>query len=129
MSGKYDAGRDAFADGRLSWTRDKIVAHLVSAAYVFSAKHTDRRDLKGLVGDPVVLTGRSVSAGWVRAAAMTFKQVSGADVVGVIIRRDVLNDDKGSTLLAYLNEVDRFPMKTNGGDIEIRPPEQGLFRV
>lgn len=129
MSGKYDAARDAFGDGKLSWTRDRIVAQLVSADYAFNPRHTDRRDLKGLLGTPVVLTGRAMERGWAKALDIVFKQVSGgADAAAVVIRRDGA-EEKSTTLIVHLDQVEGFPMKTNGGDIIARVPAQGLFRV
>lgn len=129
MSLKYHAGRDGFADGRIAWTRDKFVAHLVSAAYVASETHTDARDLKGLIGEPVVLSGKSVrGGGWLRAAKIVFRQVSGPDAVAIVIRRDA-GAERERTLIAYLDDIEKFPMKLNGGDVEIEVPETGLLRI
>lgn len=128
MSLKYNAGRDAFAEGRLSWSRDKIVAHLVSAAYVASDAHTDVRDLKGLIGEPVVLTGKSVRDGWLRAAKIIFQQVSGPDAVAIVIRRETAAE-RDKVLIGYLDDIEKFPMKLNGGDVEVLVPERGLLRI
>lgn len=128
MSGKYNAARDAFGDGRLSWTGAKIVAQLVSAAYAFKETHTDARDLKGHVGKPVELTGKSIKDGYAKAANIRFNQVTGDDVVAIVLRRESA-EERDKTLIVYLDQIAQFPMKPNGGDIVIDAPANGFFRV
>ena len=127
MSGKYTEAREAFGAGDLSWTRDRIVAQLVSGAYVFAPVHRGAGALTGLIGEPVVLTGKSVKDGWASSARLTFRQVSGPDAVALVLRRD--GGEGQSTLIAYLDQIERFPMKLNGGDIAIDAPDKGFFRV
>ena len=130
MSGKYNAAREAFGEGSLSWTRDRIVAQLVSAEYVFAESHTAARDLKGKVGEPVVLEGKSIKSGRARAAKLVFRQVTGSPVVAIVLHRAPLaGSSQAGTLIAYLNGVDKFPMVPNGGHIEVDVPEQGFFRL
>lgn len=128
MSAKYDDARDEFAEALMSWTRDRFVAQLVSREYIFSATHRVAADLKGQVGEPVELTGRRVSKGWLRAASPTFKELNGPEVVALVIHRKAL-DGKRATLVAYLDQVERFPMKPNGGDLILDLPEQGILRL
>ena len=128
MSLKYNAARDAFGDGRMSWTAAKIVAQLVSAEYLATERHTDARDLKGLVGSPLVLSGKSIKDGWCTAAQMRFEQIRGGTVTALVIRRDA-EAEHDKTLIVYLNDIKDFPMKTNGGDIVVDVPAKGLFRV
>lgn len=128
MSGKYDLARELFGDGLLSWTKDRIVAQLVSAEYVYLAKHRDARDLRGLVGAAVVLNGKSIAGGWAKADTLLFRQVSGPEVVALVIRRDAA-EEKRKSLIVYLDDIERFPMTPNGGDIEVEIPAAGLFRV
>lgn len=128
MSGKYTAAREAFGNGDLSWTRDRIVAHLVSADYVFAPLHTLADLQKDLIGEPVVLTAKSNTGGWLSSARLVFRQVSGPDAVAIVLRRDSALE-KERTLIAYLNEIERFPMKLNGGDIQIDVPDKGYFRI
>lgn len=128
MNGKYDTARDAFGDGTLSWTKDRIVAQLVSAQYLYSARHRDARDLRGLVGEAVELSGKSIAAGWVKASSLVFRQVSGPEVVALVIRRQA-DEEMRKTLIVYLGDVDRFPIKPNGGDIQVDIPSGGIFRV
>lgn len=130
MSGKYDYGRELMADGSLSWTRDRIVAQLVSREYAFDVRHRDARSLKGLLGTAVVLANKSVPAGWAKSDHLVFKEVSGKpddEAVAMIFRRDS-KEAARSTLIAYLDSFDRFPMRLNGGDILVDMPAPGFFR-
>lgn len=129
MSGKYLAAREAFGEGALSWTRDRIVAQLVSAAYVFNELHAAAGDLAGQVGEPIELTEKSMTGGWAGAAKMVFPQVSGAEVVAVVFYRQPAGKKQASTLIACMDSVDNFPMTPNGGDIEIDIAGAGIFRL
>jgi hypothetical protein len=131
MSSKYNAARRAFGEGSLSWTRDRIVAQLVSAEYKFNETHATDTWLAGRVGDPVELAERSVAAtGHVRAKQMIFRAVRGPQVVALAIYRAPGEGSKQPrTLIAYIDDVEAFPMMPNGGDILIDMPEQGIFRV
>ncbi len=130
MSGKYNEGREAFLAGDLSWTRDEIVAQLVSKEYVFSEGHK-ARDLKGRIGKPVSLDGRTSTAGWAKSKLIVFKAVSGPEVAAVVFLRET----KGQLLIAHIDEIvdaegkPVFPMTPNGGDIEVEAPEKGFFRL
>jgi hypothetical protein len=129
MSLKYDAAREAFGSGTLSWPKDTIVAQLVTRAYVADAKHGDARSLKGLAGAAVVLSAKSIPAGWAKCANLVFAQVpAGEEVVAIVIRREAKEENR-KTLVAYLDDVPKFPMKPNGGDILVDVPAQGLFRI
>ena len=124
MSGKYDAGRDGFGAGNISWTRDRIMARLVSAAYQFDPSHTDLARIEGFVGPAAEVTGRSLSRGWAKANTIVFSQVRGSPVAGMIVWSEA-----GSTLIFHHDQIDNFPMKTNGGDIHVDIPEKGLLRI
>lgn len=126
MSHKYAAARQAFGEGALSWSNDKIVAQLVSAEYVCNpVAHRDAKSIKGAIGAPVELTGKSIKDGWAKAGSITFKAVSGPDAYAIVLHR--AGEEK--TLIAYLDQIDRFPMKLNGGDVIIATPETGFFRI
>lgn len=128
MSGKYDAAREAFGAGELSWTGNAIVAQLVSAEYAYDGSHRDARRLKGEVGEPVELTGKSIEAGYAKADKLVFRQVSGAAPVAIVFhRRAAAKAD--ATLIFFQDNVINFPMPTNGGDIEVEVPPRGIFRV
>ncbi len=130
-NGKYDAARDAFGAGALSWTGDKIVAQLVSREYVFDARHKDVRSIKGALGAALVLTEKSIAAGWVKCATLLFPQVTGdgkQDAVAIVFRRES-SEASRATLIEYHDDIEHFPMKPNGGDIEVATPAPGWFRV
>jgi hypothetical protein len=128
VSGKYDFAREAFGKGELSWTADDIVAQLVSAQYLFSAAHRDSRDLRGLVGAALELTGKSINGGWAKCDKLVFRQVDGANVAAIVFRR-AAQAEADTTLIFFHNEVANFPMVTNGGDIEVEVPARGIFRL
>jgi hypothetical protein len=128
MSARYDLSRQLFGEGSLSWTRDAIVAQLVTADYKFNLAHRDRRDLRGLIGEPVALTGRTVPRGFAKADSVLFREVKSGDVVGVVFRRDAADESK-TNLIFYADGIAGFPMRANGGDIKIDLPAQGIFRL
>lgn len=126
MSGKYAAGRQRFGEARCDWPKDNIVAQLVSAEYIFNPLHKTGADLTGAVGKPVALTGKSIENGWAKCNNLVFAQVTGPDVVAIVLRCEGRAE---ATLIAYLDGIDNFPMKPNGGDILVAVPADGLFRL
>lgn len=126
MSGKYGAGRQRFGEGRLDWRSQPLVAQLVSAAYIFNPAHKTGADITGAVGKPVELTGKTIENGWAKCASIAFRDVKGEEVDAIVIRCDGPGEQ---TLVVYLDAIDRFPMKPNGGDILVAVPPQGLFRL
>jgi hypothetical protein len=128
MSGKYDAARQAFGAGDLSWTGDPIMAQLVTAEYAYDAGHKDADALKGAVGDPVELTGKSVDFGYAKADKLVFRQIRGPAPAAIVFHRQAGTEGK-STLIFFQDNIVNFPMQTNGGDIEIATPPRGIFRV
>jgi len=125
MSAKYHEGRDAFALAQISWEKSDVVAELVSLEYVFNPDHQASAKPLKVVGKQEGVDGRSVGGGgWARCSKLVFRQVSGPQVRAVVFR---LAGD--GTLIFYCDEVANFPMRPNGGDIEIDVPERGLFRV
>lgn len=132
MSAKYDAARQAFGEGTLSWTRDRLFGQLLGSDYVFSEKHTTPAQLgSARIGDPVELTGKTIARGYARCGTIAFKRVPGPrQAVAYAIYRDHPASNGGQLLVAFIDGVDGFPMLPNGGDILIDPPETGgLFRV
>jgi len=121
MSGKYNAARNAFAEKRLSWTQDRILAQLLSAEYRFREDHSPD-DLTGTVGEPIELSGKEVDDGWLFAATLKFEQVRGPEVLAIVFYSD-------SLLIEYHNEIENFPMFPNGGDIEVSILRPGIVRI
>lgn len=130
MSGKYIAARDGFGAGSLSWTDDRIVAQLLSAAYRFDEEHTDASDLSGKVGAPIELTDKTLDEGCACCAKLLFREVRGDEVVAVVFHREPTGRSKQSaTLIVYIDNIANFPMMPNGGDIIIDIDDDGIFRV
>lgn len=131
MSGKYDSARQGFGDGSLSWTKDKFIAQLVTAGYVFDAKHANAQSITGAIGVGISISGRQIPAGWAKCDQLIFKAVPGdgqTEVVAIVIHRES-KESAHETLVVYLSDISNFPMRPNGGDIIIDVPSPGLFRV
>lgn len=126
MSGKYTAGRQRFGEARLDWRTQNMVAQLVSVGYIFNPAHKTGADIKAAVGKPEPLTGTLIENGWAKCNTMTFRQVRGEEVGGVVIRCDGPSEH---TLICFIDGLENFPMKPNGGDIIVTVPPQGLFRL
>lgn len=132
MSGKYNAARQAFGEGSLSWTKDRIVAQLLGAAYRYSATHTTAAALNAKVGAAVELSDKSIREGYARAAQLVFARVTGdQQVVAMAIHRESpAGSAKPATLIAYIDGIEHFPMTPNGGDILVDLPQKlGVFRL
>lgn len=121
MSGKYLAGRNAFAAGNISWPNDMILAQLVSASYRFNEDHR-LGDLTGIVGEPIELSEKDIADGWLTAANIRFQQVRGEEVVAIVFHN-------GNVPIEYHDAIDNFPLHPNGGDIEISIQQPGIFRI
>jgi len=115
MKLRYPAGRQAFGEGRIDWTKTAIVAYLVDGGYKASPKHRTVTDLAGVIQGPVEVTGRSIEDGYAKSERIRFAGVRGerpASAV-VIAKRD-------AALIAYSDEVANFPVQPNGGDIDVK---------
>lgn len=129
MSGKYIAAREQLGAGSLSWTGERILAQLVSDAYQFDERHHSAADLTGKIGEPVELTGKSVSGGWAHCANLEFRQVrADRDAVALVVYR-AGSKSRPATLIVHLDQIDSFPLRPNGGNILLEvSADQGLFR-
>lgn len=118
MNQRYNAGREAFGEGRINWVRDDVVAYLVSAKYRFSVAHKTVQSLSGIVSGPVLLEKKKITDGYASAGQLMFGLVRSEDeiVALVLAKRD-------STLIAYLDEVEGFPLRSSGLDIAITLPK------
>lgn len=125
MSGKYLVARNAFGDGDLSWSRDTIVAQLLSARYAFDERHekVPADGFDGFVGNPLQLTNRRMNEGWCTCDEMVFGQVRGAVIVAILFYR--MTD---GLPIEYHTAADKFPITPNGGDIHIDVAAPGIFR-
>lgn len=123
MKLRYPAGRQAFGEARLNWTKDEIVAFLVGAEYRASERHRTVSDLKAVVHGPVAIENRTITDGFARCDRIRFAGVKGeAKAHGVVIAR------RGGVLVAYSDEVGNFPVQPNGSDIDVKF-EPFIFRL
>lgn len=123
MKLRYPAGRQAFGEARLNWTKDEIVAFLVGPEYRALERHRTASDLKGVVSGPVAVENRSIIDGFARCDRIRFAQVKGETKAhGIVIAK------RGAMLIAYSDEVGNFPVQPNGGDIDVKF-DPFIFRV
>lgn len=119
----YDAGREAFLDGTISWSSDDIKVVLVDAAdyTVNLATHTALSDIPaaGRVATSANLTSKTVTAGVADAADVTLSAVSGDESEALVIYKDS-GVESTSTLIAYIDTATNLPVTPNGGDITIQ---------
>lgn len=114
MNRRYDSGRQAFGEGRLNWAKDDIVGFLVDATYRFSASHRTVQDLKsGVLKGPEPMDKREIKDGYASSAPAIFESVKGEPVALIIAKAN-------ATLIAYIDEIEGFPMKVNGVDIVVK---------
>jgi len=128
LNRKYSSAREAFGEGRLSWTKDDIVGYLIAPSYRFSDSHSSVTNLAGAVAaGPVALTERAIAAGYASSGRLTFEDVEG-DVAAVVLAR------RGGVLIAFLDEVEGLPRRLAArADLTIGAPKKSAplfyFRV
>lgn len=125
MNQRYNSARQAFGEGRLNWVKDEIVGYLVDASYQFSALHIAVQDLKkGVLAGPEPMDKRAIAGGYATSSPAIFESVKG-DPVALVIAK------KNATLIAYIDEIEGFPVKVNGVDVVVkfRRDQAYWFRV
>lgn len=119
MNQRYDRGREAFGEAEINWAKDQIVAYLVSNAYVPKVgKHRTVSDLSDIVAGPVALEGKTIKDGYAAAGQVVFEAVKAEAMI-----RAMVIAKKNAALIAYMDEVTGFPMRSNGGDVVIATPK------
>lgn len=128
MNTRYDAGRKAFGLRQIDWAAGEISAVLVSPEYKFQPSHRTLDALEGIIGQAIALSGRSVTDdGYMVAAPLRFQKVlSDKRATAVVIFHAA---GSRSTLIAYFDDIETFPIQPNGGDIDVEWPEGKLFRL
>lgn len=119
----YDAGREAFLDGTISWSTDNIKVVLVDNALYTVNLNTDTALSDIAAGARVATSGnlgtKTVTAGVADAADITFSAVSGAVSEALVIFQDS-GVESTSTLIAYIDTATNLPVTPNGGDITVQ---------
>lgn len=118
----YDAGREAFLKGEISWDSDDIKVVLVDSDYtenLASDQFLSDISVGDRVGTSPNLSGKSTTAGVADAADVTFSAVSGSQVVAMVIYKDTGNAAT-SPLIAFIDTATGFPLTPNGSDIEVQ---------
>lgn len=119
----YDAGREAFLDGTISWSSDNIKVVLVDTAdyTVNLATDTALSDIAaaGRVATSGNLASKTVTAGVADAADVTLSAVTGDESEALVIYKDT-GVESTSTLIAYIDTATNLPVTPNGGDITIQ---------
>lgn len=124
MNGKYLSARDGFGNGSLAWAPGNVMAQLVSADYRFNEEHQSIDAIgSAAVDTPIELTNPRFVDGWAKCDPMVFRQVRGGTAAAIVFHSAT------GALIEYHNDIDNFPMPTNGGDVEVAVPEPGIFRI
>ena len=117
----YDAAREDFLGGSLSWSSDDIRVILIDAAdYTASAAHTSLSDVPAAarVATSGALTSKTITGGVADAADVTFSSVTGDQSEAILIYQHT-GSDSSSVLIAYIDTATNLPVTPNGGDITV----------
>jgi hypothetical protein len=116
----YPSALEKFLSGGLDLTSLTIKAALVdTGTYTFSSAHDFYDDVSaGVIGTPVTLASKTVTAGVFDAADATFTGVSGATVEAVVIYNDT-GTPGTSDLICYIDTGTGFPLTPDGGNIDL----------
>jgi hypothetical protein len=102
VSGKYLAARQAWAIGKLSWTRDALSACLLSSSYVFDEAHALQDALRFIASEKLKLEGRRSDGGGVSCSALTFKSLFDVPTALLVYRENLP--------IAYLDDIQGLPI-------------------
>lgn len=122
----YDKGREAFLDGRISWSADTIKAALIKSAYVPDlSTHQYYSDLtpgSNVVGTPQVMDSKGVAAGVASAADVTFLEVAAGYTVGYLAIYKDTGVAGSSPLIALIDTTSTGVINiiTNDSDVVVR---------
>lgn len=118
----YDAGREAFLDGNISWSTDDIKVVLVDTNdyTVDLAAHDFLDDIPAAarVATSGNLASKTVTDGVADAADVTLSSVTGDESEALVIYKDT-GVESTSNLIAYIDTATGLPVTPNGGDITI----------
>jgi hypothetical protein len=117
----YDAGREGFLKGEISWSSDDIKVILVdTASYTVDlANHTHVDDVPGAARTAVSsnLGSKTTFNGVADAGNVTFTSVTGNTSEALVIYKDDGVSESSSPLIAYIDDATNLPITPNGGNI------------
>ena len=118
----YDAGRETFLTGAVSWSTDNIKIVLVDGAdYTQNLATDDFLDdiaVGGRVATSANLGTKTTTAGVADAADVTFSSVSGDQSELIACYKDT-GSAATSNLIFLLDTATGLPVTPNGGDITV----------
>lgn len=117
-NGFFPKGKELILTGEIDLIADNIKAMVVDASYTYDPTHKFLADVTGRFGPPQTLVNKSVKNGIFDADDIIFPNLSGPQVIAMIIYKDS-GDVNTSTLIALINEDDYFPFFPNASNVEI----------
>lgn len=116
----YDKGREKFLTGAINASADTLKCALLKSTYAPTLASDEFYSgiSAHVVGSPQTLTSKTVAAGVLDAADVTFTAVPTANVSYCAIYKDTGNAAT-SPLIALFDTAAGLPVSTNGGDIII----------
>lgn len=116
----YDKGREKFLTGAINASADTLKCALIKDTYAPTLASDEFYSTLSahVVGTPQTLTSKTVAAGVLDAADVTFLAVPTAAVKFCAIYKDT-GTAATSPLIALFDTAAGLPVSTNGGDIII----------
>jgi len=129
----YDHGRQAFLEGSINYLSDNIKVALVSSTYVPSLpNHQYLSDLGStVVGNPVVLTSKTSTAGVAMAANVAFTNAPAATVTFIVMFKDT-GGPGSSPLICLIDTANGLPVTIpSGGNVDVNwdTGPNGIFKL
>lgn len=128
MNTSYPKGMEKLLSGQIDLSDGTLRAALVPTAYTYSAAHEYLDQVGPRIGTDVALTNTSVAGGVLGADDLAFGVIpTGSTAKGVVIYKNTGNPATSPLLLHY-DQLQGFPMATNGGAIDI-PWDDDVRRI
>ena len=128
----YSIGADGFFLGQIAWERDDIQAILIDPDEYRPDVDGDETlsDIPAAaVLKTTLLTGRRVVNRWCRADSVIFGKVKGESAGAVVLMKVFEGSQELPVLIAYIENIEGFPMKPNGGDVQVSWSPDGIFSM
>lgn len=128
----YSIGANGFLLGDIAWERDDIQALLIDPEKYKPDVDNDETlsDIPtAAILKTNLLTGRRVINRWCRADPVIFGRVKGASAGAVVLMKAFEGSQELPVLIAYIENIEGFPMKPNGGDIQVNWSTDGIFSI